>query len=63
MIAVISLTAVILGFQAFQGYVNFVHDFDEGDYFESGAFLGGALVDVTVFVYLIVLAVELGAAS
>lgn len=57
----LTFTAVILAFQAVQGYVNFVQDFDDGDYFESGAFLGGAVVDVTVFFYIIILAAELGA--
>ncbi len=56
-----TFTAVILAFQAVQGYTNFVADFDDGDYFESGAFLGGAAVDTTVFFYILILAVELGA--
>ena len=58
-IAVMALTATILAFQAFVSYVNFVKDFDDGDYFESGAFLGGSLVDVVNVVYIIILIVEI----
>ena len=63
MLAIIGIYGILQGYQAFEGYKAFVTEFDEGDYFEAGAFLGKAVIDVAALTYLVILAVQISRAS
>jgi len=55
--AIIGIYGLLQLIQAYAGWVSFVTEFDQGDYFESGSFLGKALIDLASVAYLILLAI------
>jgi len=59
LLAIIGIYGALQAYQAYEGYMAFVVEFDEGDYFEAGAFLGKSIVDVAALAYLILLALQI----
>ena len=62
-LAIIGIYGILQGYQAYEGYRAFVSEFDEGDYFEAGAFLGKAVIDVAALAYLVLLAIQISEAG
>lgn len=58
----IGVYGILQGYQAFEGYKAFVAEFDEGDYFEAGAYLGKAVIDAAAIFYLVLLALQVSQA-
>lgn len=63
LLAIIGIYGILQGYQAFEGYKAFVTEFDEGDYFEAGAFLGKSVIDVAALAYLVLLAIQISNAN
>jgi len=53
----IGIYGVLQAYAAFEGWKAFVYEFDDGDYFESGAYLGKAIIDAVSVFYLVLMAI------
>ena len=59
-IAILGLAGALQGYAAYSAYITFVEQFDLGNYFESGSFLGKGIIDAASVLYLLILAIQIG---